>query len=466
MSLQGSLFTGVSGLLTYSNAISIIGNNIANVNTPGFKESRGSFVDILSQGSGSLEIGLGVRMNSVEMLHGQGSFQTTTVPSDLAIDGDGFFIVRNPDTNGILYTRTGNFTLDRVGNLVNSEGMILQGFDVDTNGNALPFVKDVQINGQAFPPNITSSATVNLNLNADEPPLLDINTGLPIAFDPADPINTSNFSTAVSIHDAFGNPHTTEIYVQKTANNAWTYLMTARADDIDGMSGTNLVTLARGQMTFTDTGALDTIVTTDRIDYSTGTLTALATPEQGANVIFNFSGGAQLGQAVSFNFGTPRRVFDSGTGTFIANAAATTAFDGTTQFAAPSSTLFQSQDGFSSGVLQSFNVDPQGVIRGLFSNGQTLDLMQVALGKFPSNSGLKPVGKNLFSQTQQSGDPIVAAPGASGLGAIVSNALEISNVDLSSQFVELIRSQQAFQANARVISTGDELLSEVVNLRR
>jgi flagellar hook protein FlgE len=469
MGLQSALFKGVSGLSTYSSAISIIGNNIANANTPGFKESRGNFSDILSQSSGSsgnLQIGRGVRMNSVDVMFTQGAFQTTTLASDLAIDGDGFFIVKDQDTNAQLYTRTGDFTLDRVGNLVNSQGMVLQGFDVDTNGNALPFLGDINIAGQAFPPKMTSTATINANLDSDAEILLDPNSGNLLAFDPADPVGTSSFSTALSIHDSFGNPHTVEIYFQKTADNTWGWLMTARQDDLNAMSGTNLVELAGGQMTFTDTGALDTIVTTDRIDYTAvpPTLQALAAQEQGATAIFNFADGAQLGQTVSFDFGTPQRVWD-GTA-FVANAAATSQFDGTTQFAGTSSTLFKSQDGFGSGVLQSFSVDEQGVIRGLFSNGQTLDLMQVALAKFPSNTGLNLIGRNLFSQSQDSGAAIVSSPGSSGLGIIAANALEVSNVDLSSQFVELIRAQQAFQANARVISTGDELLTEIVNLKR
>jgi flagellar hook protein FlgE len=464
MGIQGALFTGVSGLTTYSNAISIIGNNIANVNTPGFKESRGNFSDILSQSSGSsgnLQIGRGVRLNSVDTLFTQGSFQSTSLASDLAVDGDGFFIVKDPDTNALLYTRTGDFTLDRIGNLVNSQGLIVQGFDIDTNGNALPFVRNITINGQAFPPQITTSATVNVNLNS-------ATSVLGVTFNPADPLGTSNFSTALSIHDSFGNPHTIEVYLQKTANNTWTYHLAGRPADLNlGFTPTtDLVVLGQGEMTFTNTGALDTIITTHRLNYTTGALTDI-TDEQGVNAVFEFAGGAQPTQAVTFNFGTPQRLL-TGTGpnTFGANPAAPAGFNGSTQFASPSSTLFQSQNGFGSGVLQSFSVDEQGTVRGLFSNGQTLDLLQLALAKFPSNSGLNLIGKNLFSQSQLSGDPVVSKPGSSGLGVILSNALEISNVDLSSQFVELIRAQQAFQANARVISTGDELLTEVVNLQR
>ncbi|GIX47058.1 MAG: hypothetical protein KatS3mg131_1269 [Candidatus Tectimicrobiota bacterium] len=313
---------------------------------------------------------------------------------------------------------------------------------------------------------MTDQATINVNLNAGAEVLLDPGTGTPLAFDPADPVGTSNFSTALTIYDSFGNAHTVEFYFQKTADNTWTWIATTRASDLAGMSGSSLVTLAKGQMTFTDSGALDTIVTTDRYNYEDGMLEALSAPEQGASVVFNFAKGAQAGQTVSFNFGTPRRVWDDATGAFVDNAAAPDGFDGTTQFASPSATLFQSQNGFGSGVLQSFSVDEHGIVRGLFSNGQTLALMQVALAKFPSPNGLNAVGQNLFAQSQLSGDPVVSAPGTSGLGVIVSNALEISNVDLSSQFVELIRAQQAFQANARVITTGNDLLGEVVNLRR
>lgn len=461
MGIQSTLFTGVSGLTTYSNVISIIGNNIANVNTPGFKEGRGNFSDILSQSfgsSGSLQIGNGVLMTGVTSLFTQGSFQRTNVTSDLAIDGNGFFIVRDPDTNALFYTRTGNFFLNREGFLVNPRGMILQGFSVDSNGNALPFVKDVNISGQAFPPKPTAEATININLNSQTDLLLDPDTGDVVSFDPTDPAATSNFSTALTLYDSLGNSHNVEVYFQKTADNTWNWYITARADDLDGMSGDNLVTLAAGEMTFTENGALDTIVTMADSDGP------LDPPLQGATATFNFGQGAEPGQVVNFNFGTPRQIFDDGE--FIENPAAPTDFEGTTQFASISATLFQSQDGFGSGVLQSFSIDENGVVQGLFSNGQTLELMQVALAKFPSPSGLNMIGQNLYGQSRSSGEPVVSAPGTSGNGVIVSNALEISNVDLSMQFVELIRAQQAFQANARVITTGDQLLTEVVNLKR
>src|SRR5262245_22794594 len=441
MSLNSTLYTGVSGLSAYGNAISIIGNNIANVNTTGFKESRGTFSDVLNQSSGTggtLQIGRGVLVSNVSPVFTQGAFQSTSLPGDLAIDGDGFFIVKDPKTNALLYTRNGNFAINRDGKLANPDGLIAQGFNADSSGNALPLVEDINISGQSFPPKKSANATIQVNLDSASPLILDPNNpGTIKAFDPADPVKTSQFSTALTVYDSLGTGHTVDIYYQKTADNSWNWFAGTRANELAGQTGTSLVVVGSGTLTFTNDGALSTVNTT------------FPPPGgPGATATFDFAGGAQPGQTINFNFGTPG------------------GFGGTTQFAAPSSTLLQSQDGYSSGVLQNFSIDNQGKVSGLFSNGQALDLKRVALAKFASTAGLKSVGKNLFSETLLSGQPIVASPGNSGTGSLVSGALEISNVDLSSQFVELIRAQQAFQANARVINTGDQLLTETVNLKR
>jgi flagellar hook protein FlgE len=464
MSLNNALYTGVSGLTAYSNAISLIGNNIANVNTTGFKESRGNFSDILSQSSGTggtLQIGRGVSVTNVAPVFTQGAFQTTSLPGDLAVDGDGFFIVKDPKTNALLYTRNGNFALNRDGKLANPEGLVVQGFNVDSSGNALPLVEDINISGQSFPPKQSANATVQVNLDSTSSLITDPLTGTVAAFDPANPVKTSQFSTALTVYDSLGTGHTIDVYFQKTADNSWNWFTGTRGNQLAGRSGDSLVVVGAGKLTFTKDGALDTVTTTANIN---GPLPA---PVQGGTVTFDFANGAQAGQTISLNFGTPRQLLtDPANGTFGPNPSAPTGFEGTTQFASSSSTLLQSQDGYGSGVLQSFTIDEQGKVRGLFSNGQALDLKRVALAKFTSTAGLKPVGKNLFSETVLSGQPIVAAPGSSGAGNLQSGALEISNVDLSSQFVELIRAQQAFQANARVITTGDQLLTETVNLKR
>jgi flagellar hook protein FlgE len=460
MGILSAMSTGVSGLTTYANLISIIGNNIANVNTPGFKEARGSFTDILQQsvgGNSAVQVGRGVQMSSVDTLFTQGSFLTTSVPTDLAIDGAGFFLVRDPQNNAVFYTRTGDFAQNRDGNLTNPRGLILQGFEVDANGNPLTVLKDMNFSDQTFPPSATQTATVSLTLDSRA-------AVVGTAFDPANAAATSSFSTALTVYDSLGNAHTLDVYLQKTASNTWNWFVTARADEFTGLTGTTPVALARGQMTFTGTGALDTLTTTHSINYSTGALTALASQQQGASVTLNFASGAQQNQAVTCNFGTPRQIFNGSA--FVPDASAPTGLDGTVQFGSPSATVFQSQDGFTSGTLQGFSINPQGIVQGQFTNAQSRPLLRVALARFPSPTGLNDVGNGLFTPSFNSGEAVLATPGTSGLGSIVSSSLENSTVDLSSQFVELIRAQQAFQANARVISIGDELLTEVVNIRR
>lgn len=460
MGILSAMSTGVSGLTTYGNMISIIGNNIANVNTPGFKESRGSFTDILKQslgGNSAGEVGRGVQMSSVDTLFTQGSFQPTSVPTDLAIDGAGFFLVKDSQDSSLFYTRTGDFVQNRDGNLVNPRGLLLQGFEVDANGNPLTVLKDMNLSDQVFPPKATQTATVSLTLDSRVPV-----SATP--FNPANAAATSSFSTALTVYDSLGNPHTADVYLQKTASNTWNWFVTARADEFTGLTGTTPVALAQGQMTFTGAGALDTLTTTQRINYATGALTALAPQQQGASVTYNFASGAQQNQVLTFNFGTPRQTFNGSA--FVPTANAPSGLDGTVQFGSTSATVFQSQDGFTSGTLQNFSIDPQGIVQGQFTNAQSRPLLRVALARFPNPSGLNDVGNGVFTPSFNSGDAVLATPGTSGLGAVVASALENSTVDLSTQFVELIRAQQAFQANARVISIGDELLTEVVNIRR
>ena len=235
MSLNTALYTGVSGLSAYSKEISVIGINIANVNTTGFKESRGNFADILSQNSGTggtLQIGRGISVDSVTPSFIQGTFQSTSLPGDLAIDGDGFFIVKDPTTKALLYTRNGNFALNSDGKLANPQGLVLQGFDVDNSGNALPLVTDVNISGQSFPPKKSTSGIIQANLDATATVINDPNTGNVAPFDPNNPVKTSQFSTALTVYDSLGTGHTIDTYFQKTANNSWNWFMGSRANQL------------------------------------------------------------------------------------------------------------------------------------------------------------------------------------------------------------------------------------------
>lgn len=429
MTILTSLFSGVSGLNANGSAISIIGNNIANMNTTGFKASRASFADVLSQdlagGSGTSQIGRGVFLSSVNPTFTQGSFETTSSALDLAIDGDGFYIVKD-SSGGTFYTRAGQFNMDKNGNIVNPEGLILQGYQVDSAGNITGTIDDLTISSSTSPPRPTANAEMAANL--------DSSSTIPAAFDVNNPTSTSNFSTAMTVYDSLGNGHLTTVYFRKSAEavtgNTWEWYAV-----VDGSELTGGVTAiqAQGTLDFDTTGALDTVTTT------------LSD--------FDFSGGATQSQVINFNFGST--IAGGGTG-----------LDGTTQFGSPSATLSLNQDGFASGALQGFSINQEGIITGLFTNGQTRVLGQVVLSTFNSPDGLTMMGKNLYAESFDSGQPIVGAPNTAGRGNIFSNSLELSNVDLGSEFINLITAQRGFQANSRIITTTDEILGELVNLKR
>ncbi len=427
MSLMTSLFTGISGINANGIALSVIGNNIANSNTVGYKASRAVFGEVLSQamgGSSSLQIGRGVTVQAVIPLFGQGSFETTSNPLDMAIEGDGFFILRDP-SGAIFYSRAGQFNIDKDGNIVNPDGLELQGYLIQQSGQ-LGTINVASINS---PPNQTTRVDISANLDSRE-------SILP-AFDVNNPDNTSNFSTSLTVYDSLGNSHLVTVYFRKAAEtatgNTWEwYAVVPSTDTVSG----NAEIQAQGTLQFDNSGAL---ISESAVTYPTGG--------------FNFSGGAASNQIIAFDFG--QSVAEGGTG-----------LDGTTQFGAPSSVLFQNQDGYTAGSLYSLIVDENGMITGIFTNGQTRQIAQVALARFIAPTGLAKVGRNLFSESASSGQPIIGTPGTSGRGTLVANSLEMSNVDLADEFVKMIAAQRGFQANARVITATDDLLTELMSIRR
>ncbi|MBW2058907.1 MAG: flagellar hook protein FlgE [Deltaproteobacteria bacterium] len=433
--MLSSLYTGISGLSTYGNAMSVIGNNIANVNTTGFKASRVSFADLYNMALtnsavGQLQVGRGVRMSSIDQLFTQGSLENTGSATDMAIQGDGFFIVS--DGSGTYYTRAGHFIFDSNGRLVNPEGYTVQGWTLNTT-TGLPTgpVGDLTFTTTAVPASATQNSFVAVNLDSNS----TANPG-GAAFDPTSTTtaeNTSNYSTSFAAYDSLGNSHVVTLYFRKTAANTWSWYGCVDGGEITGGTAGQLEIEAQGTLSFTTSGALDNHTTTASD--------------------FDFTGAAQ-NQSITFDFGTSI-TGEGGTGV-----------DGTTQFAGDSTTYMLTQDGYASGLLQGLIVDDEGIIVGRFSNGQTQNLAQIALGRFPSPWGLEAVGSNLFVESNDSGQPLVNAPGTSGLGKIASNALEMSNVDLAGEFVKMIRTQQAFTANSKIITTTDQMLTEVVNLKR
>lgn len=426
MSLMSSLYTGVTGLDTTSTELSVIGDNIANANTIGFKAGRAAFEDALAQTLiGGAQRGLGSRLQAIQKLMSQGALANTGLATDLAISGNGFFQVKGSHNgvDGSYFTRAGQFTVDNSGFLVNLDGLRVQGYGADAAGIISGTVGDLDVGSATSPPKATSTITLKANLDASE-------AVLPAAFDPANPATTSNFSTSTTVYDSLGKAHQVDVYFKKTAAGAWEYHALTDGGGVQGGTAGTASEIANGTLTFDTSGRLT------------------ATTQAGT---FNPLGAVQP-QALTFNFGT--------------GTAAAPGTDGVTQFANKSEASFINQDGFTSGQLASVAIDPDGQVVGTFTNGQTRALGAVALANFQAPDELSRIGGNLFSNTPGSGQPTVGRAGTGGRGAIIAGALEQSNVDLSGEFVRMIAAQRGFQANSKTISTADQLLAELIQLKR
>lgn len=429
MSILKAMYAGVSGLAAEGQALGVVGDNVANTNTIGFKQSRAVFQDVLGGAVGRPgTVGSGVRFARAQQIFAQGTLLNTGQPTDLALSGDGFFVVQgNVDgVNGNFYTRAGQMTLDNDGYLVNPQGLKLQGYAANPNGGFDASLSAVQLPTTPLPPKATATMTITANLDSQA-------TTPALPWDPQDPGNTSNFSTSMTVYDSLGNAHAVDVYFRKTAAGSWDWHALAAGSEVQGGVPGQNVEIATGTLSFTNTGALqDSQVTA------------------GGTVDFT---GAAPGQALTFDFGTSINAGGTGLG-------------GTTQFGSPSSVAAQKQDGYSSGSLSGIQVDGTGVVSGVYSNGQVLPVAQLAVAKFRSNDGLGRAGQNLWVETRSSGEAALGAAGSGSRASVVAGALEQSNVDIASQFVDLIAHQRSFQANSKTITTADEMLQELVNLKR
>ena len=439
MGITSAFFTATSGINSTSRALSEIGNNVANAQTVGYKSRSVSFGDLFGATIGgggttnSLVEGRGVRVLGIDPSFTQGSLQTTSNALDLAVDGDGFFHVKaaNGDDS---FTRAGQFSIDSNGNIVNPAGLKLQGFQADSSGNILGTTGDLVLTTTQETGTATTSTTMSGNLKATE---------TATTFSIADPIGTSHFSTGVRVFDSLGVGHDLTLYFTKTAANTWQYNAVANASEVTvvaaSTSGNNSL-VATGTLGFTTAGLLDT--------ESAVTYYDAATP---AGIDFN---GATADQTIAFDFGTSITT-NSGSGT-----------DGMLQSGGDSVLLTLAQDGFANGTLTGTSIGESGIITGRFSNGTTRALGQVSLTRFINPDGLQPVGRNLFIQSPDSGTPVSGAPSSGSFGKVFASTLETSNVDLGDELVSMITMQRGFQANARIITTTDTLLGELVNLVR
>jgi flagellar hook protein FlgE len=428
MSLLTSLSTGTSGLSSSSAELDVVSDNIANSNTVGFKSGRADFEDALAQSviGGVGQVGLGSRLQSVQKLLSQGSLTTTGVSTDLALQGQGFFEVSGTSgggLTGVYFTRDGEFTVDNTGYLVNQDGLRVQGYQADPTGALSAATGDLLVGTASSQPQASATVTVRGNLQSD--------AVAPAAWDPANPGTTSNFSTAVTVYDSLGSAHQIQIYFRTNGTGAWDWhAMTDGGGLVGGTAGTP-VEVAAGTLAFDNQG---------RLTAEAQTLDA-----------FNPLNAAA--QPLAFNFGD-------------ATGAGGTGLGGITQFASASATTFVGQDGWSSGQLSSIQIDKTGTIDGIFTNGQTRALGQVAIAVVPAADQLERVGSNLYLETRSSGQPVLGKAGDGGRAFISSGALEQSNVDIAEQFVRMIAAQRAFEANSKTITTADQLLSELIAMKR
>ena len=399
----------LSGLNAASSNLDVIGNNVANASTVGFKGANAIFADVYANSlssSASTTAGIGVSVASVQQQFVQGTISTTSNPLDVAINGNGFFRM---DTAGqITYSRNGQFHLDKDGFIVNATGSQVTGYAVDASGNIVASAPTpLQVSSSQLQATMTTKAGIGLNLDSSKA----VATG---AFNPTDS-TTYNSSTSMSVYDSLGNSHTLATYYAKTGANTWAVYGT--------MDGTALPA-SLGTLTFKSDGTLDTTATT---------------------LPFNVSDTLTNGATTPFAF--------------------TLDYSKATQFGSSFSVDTLSQDGYTAGLLSGYNIGDDGTLQGQYSNGQTRTLGQIALARFTNLNGLQPLGNNEYRESSDSGQAIVGAPGSSNFGVVQSGAVEESNVDLTNQLVAMITAQRVYQANAQTIKTEDQMMNTLVTLR-
>ena len=415
---------GLSGLNATSQHLQIIGNNIANANTYGSKVARAEFFDVYAtalNGSGTQSIGIGTTLSQVAQQFSQGNISTTENPMDLAINGAGFFQVTDGNSPPV-FTRNGQFKVDREGFIVNNGGMRLMGYRADDQGTVQP--------GQAVPlrlptagvsPSPTSEIAVEMNLDARQAVTLP-GAGPKIDFTDAE---TYNNATSLTLYDAKGQEVALTYYFQKSATDTWNVYATANGVTIAGTA---------------------------------------AAPEPVTTIEFPADGSVPTAPAGPVSFDVPASTNLQGAET-LAITGVMLDVGGATQFGSPFGVTDLRQDGFSAGLLTSITIEADGVINARYSNGRSRPAGQVEIANFRNPQGLQPVGDNAWARTLASGDPVAGVPGEGALGSLQAGALEESNIDLTSELVSMIAAQRTYQANAQTIKTQDQVLQTLLNLR-
>ena len=463
--MMRSLYSGVSGLQNHQTRMDVIGNNISNVNTTGFKRGRVNFQDMISQqvagaakpteelgGVNPKDVGLGMTISTIEQVFTQGNLQSTGVGTDVAIQGNGFFVVKNGEES--FYTRNGVFGLDRDGTLVNpANGMRVQGWMAqELNGEqivqtaATPTDLVIPV-GSKDPAKATENVLFACNLDKNTP---EIQEGAG-----ANDVAKGTWETSQKIYDSFGNAHQLTVSFRKVPGvpNSWQATVNVDADNADftqtrvglgttdGVQNTFIVNFDNYGQLSSVTDSAGNITNPDGEIVLT---TSFTVPEANAD-----ENGNPYRQTFNINLGTIGSMKNT-----------------VTQSASRSTTKAFSQDGYSLGYLDNFKIDSRGTITGVYSNGTNLVIGQLALATFANDRGLEKAGDNTYVETNNSGQANIGESGVAGKGSLLAGALEMSNVDLSEQMTDMIVTQRGFQANSKTIQTADTLLETVLSLKR
>ena len=430
---------GLSGLRAATSDLNVTGNNIANAGTVGFKQSRSEFADVYAAsvlGGGANPQGSGVLLSDVSQQFKQGNINYTQNGLDMAVNGNGFFVTSN---NGdVSYTRAGYFGTDKEGFVVNNFGYKLQGYAVDANGNLQNgVVSDIQVQTASQAPNATTQLDQTFNFNSTN----QIPTTVP--FNPSDP-TSYNSATSTNIYDSQGNSHVMTQYFLKTGANAWQ--MNVLIDGRNPATPATSTAPYTAAMTFSASGQLLT---------QTPGVGLVA----GANGTLDLAGWVPAAPDTAVPPAwTPNGAAASPTGINLDLRPST-------QFSSAFAVSSVSQDGYTTGQLAGLEVDDTGIIFARYTNGQSRVQGQVVLANFANQQGLTPAGKTAWTQSFESGEPVVGTPRSGTLGALQSGALEDSNVELSDQLVNLIVAQRNYQANAKTIETESAITQTIINLR-
>jgi len=427
-SIVNGLFAGRAGISSHGTAIAAVGDNISNANTIGYKAIRAEFEDFVAGGQAAGKVlGSGSNISGITSLNQQGTFESTGRGLDMAIDGNGYFVVANGPQR--FYTRAGNFNIDSSGFLVNQNGLAVMGFSANGTGALEP----LNINAVSQSSVVTANATLAGNLNASAPVLAG---AIPVVSPAgqvastttyADLNNASEFSTVIEVFDSLGNAHPVTTFFFKTGNNEYTAVSYVNSQSVD--PGANPVAgLPReiGSVVMEFGG--DGLRTAPPVP---------GAPDIAANIPWN--SGADAGN-INFNFSP------------------------FTQFAASANILSLDQDGQGVGSVVSMSIQPNGDVFAVLNNGQSAIIGTIALANFANSEGLERIGGNLLQRSGSSGEPIIGQPGAGQMGTIDSGSLELSTVDIASEFVKMITLQRGFQANSRIITTINQLLNEIIQL--